>query len=425
VTFTDTVVDGSSNPVTCGTVTFNNGATPIGGCSAVPLGSPSSNEAQCSTSSLAVGNNNITAVYNSGGGSCLYITSTSNTVVQAVNAPLKVTPYSASFPNSTYANSGTTVPYNGFLTALNQSAVPITIGTITTATTGGPNGGPNFATTSDMCSGVTLAPSGMTGDSCTFSLTFTATALGTFTGTASVPSNAPNSPNVVTLSGTGVAPMINLSPAITFPATQVGTTSSTAGTATLTNPNSVALTVSSIGVSGNFSIAPIGSNPCNLMGSTILAPSGMAGSSCTVGVNFTPTMVGTNTGSLSVVSNASNSPAAIALKGTGTLAALTLSPTSVKFGVVPSGTTSPDMVVTVTNPNTAVGGTVSITGIGTSNSVFGIDSTTCGSTLPPSGMCTINVNFSPTAAGSYSGTLNIDDNAGTGVQKGTLYGTGS
>jgi hypothetical protein len=45
--------------------------------------------------------------------------------------------------------------------------------------------------------------------------------------------------------------------------------------------------------------------------------------------------------------------------------------------------------------------------------------------LPPSGMCTINVNFSPTAAGSYSGTLNIDDNAGTGVQKGTLYGTGS
>ena len=176
---------------------------------------------------------------------------------------------------------------------------------------------------------------------------------------------------------------------------------------------------------GDFGVTSLGTSPCNLSGTTVLTPTGSAGASCTAGVTFTPTAQGSRTGSLSISSAYANVVPATVLRGTGTLTALTLSPGSTSFGSVAPPGPSPDKVVTVTNPNSGAGGTVSITGITTSNPVFAIDSTTCGSTLAPLGTCTINVNFSPSAAGGYSGTLNINDNAGTGVQKGTLYGTGS
>lgn len=425
VTFTATVQDSNGNAITCGTVTFNDGVTPI--ATGVPLGSPSSDQAAYTTSTLTVGQHSITAIYVPG--ACGFVTSTSNTVAQSVMAPLKVTPYGIVFPASVFGNTGTTTPAR-IETALNQSAVAVNIGTITAATTGVSGPSPNFQIVSDTCSepaNPPLAPNA----SCTFGVTFTATALGNFVGTVSVPSDALNGTQTVTLSGTGTAPLINLSPGLTFPGSQVGQTSAATGSATLTNPNSVGLTVYTITTSGDFGTTPVGTNPCNLTGSTILAPTGSAGSSCTVGVTFTPTAQGTRTGSVNITSNASNAPqppaapGMIALKGTGTLSALTLSPGSLSFGIVPDGTTSADKTVTVTNPNTSLGGTVAISGIGTSNGVFGIDSTTCGSSLAPSGTCTINVNFSPTTSGTASGTLNISDNAGNGIQKGTLYGTGN
>jgi hypothetical protein len=87
--------------------------------------------------------------------------------------------------------------------------------------------------------------------------------------------------------------------------------------------------------------------------------------------------------------------------------------------------------VTNNNANTA-NGAVTISSLTTSNPVFAVDNvnTTCGSTLAGGGAsCTIAVNFSPTAAGAVSGTLNIVDSAGTGAtsttQKVSLYGTGS
>ena len=150
---------------------------------------------------------------------------------------------------------------------------------------------------------------------------------------------------------------------------------------------------------------------------------------------FTPTAQGTQTGTLSITSNYATGSSPTTLKGTGTLAALTLSPGSNQFGTVPHGTNSADKAVTMINPNPSVGGggptTVAISGITTSNSAFQIDSganghvTTCGSSLAPATSCTIYVYFAPSATGTASGTLNINDNAGNGLQQGTLYGSGS
>jgi len=87
----------------------------------------------------------------------------------------------------------------------------------------------NFAISANTC-GASLAA----GKGCKVSVTFTPAQLGAATGTLSFSDNAANSPQTVTLSGTGIADA-TLSPAsATYAAQKVGTTSP-AKTFTLTN----------------------------------------------------------------------------------------------------------------------------------------------------------------------------------------------
>ncbi|MGA8810683.1 MAG: DUF2341 domain-containing protein [Thermoanaerobaculia bacterium] len=86
VTFTATV----SGDAPTGSVTFNDGANPIGGCSGVPL---SGATATCTTSTLSSGSHSITAVYS---GDTNNTASTSAPLVQVVRSPttthLTITP---------------------------------------------------------------------------------------------------------------------------------------------------------------------------------------------------------------------------------------------------------------------------------------------------------------------------------------------
>ncbi|MGE3452747.1 MAG: Ig-like domain repeat protein, partial [Burkholderiales bacterium] len=78
VTFTATVTGGAGTPT--GNVVFRDGATPIAGCSAVPL---AAGVAQCMTSALPAGIRSITAQYS---GNATYNPSTSTPLNQTVNA---------------------------------------------------------------------------------------------------------------------------------------------------------------------------------------------------------------------------------------------------------------------------------------------------------------------------------------------------
>ncbi|MFD0331687.1 choice-of-anchor D domain-containing protein [Streptacidiphilus monticola] len=140
--------------------------------------------------------------------------------------------------------------------------------------------------------------------SCTVSVTFSPTAAGSRSGTLTV--TAGGVTNTVALSGTGTAPgpVLGASPAsLSFPATVVGSAAATQ-TVTLTNTGTATATVSGITASGDFSQ----SSSCGSIA---------VGSSCTVTVGFKPTAGGSRTGSLSVTSNANNSPTTVALSGTG------------------------------------------------------------------------------------------------------------
>ena len=142
------------------------------------------------------------------------------------------------------------------------------------------------------------------GGSCTASVTFTPTASGAQSGVLTVTAGGVTS--TTTLSGTGTAPgsVLNASPgALSFPSEVVGV-AAPSQTVTVTNSGTTSATVSSVAVTGPYTET----NNCST-----IAVNG----SCTVTVGFTPTAGGANPGTLTITSNANNSPTTVSLSGTG------------------------------------------------------------------------------------------------------------
>ena len=113
-----------------------------------------------------------------------------------------------------------------------------------------------------------------------------------------------------TVTVSAAAPVISMSPAsLAFASTNVGVTSSVQYV-TISNTGSANLVFSTI-VFSSGSFAPAGLGTCGV--SNPVTPGG----SCTISVVFTPTSIGTNTGSITMTDNAVGSPHVINLSGTG------------------------------------------------------------------------------------------------------------
>ena len=235
------------------------------------------------------------------------------------NALLTVTPTSLSFGNQViYETSAAKT-----VTLTNSGTTSVTISSITAST--------NFAISPNTC-GATLAA----GAKCKVGVTFTPTVVGAVAGTLTFNDNAANSPQTVTLTGTGVVPA-TLTPASATYAAQAEGITSAAKTFTLTNNQIVALDNIVISTTGDFAAS---ATTCT----TSLAAKGK----CTISVTFTPTAIGTRTGQLSVSDSASNSPQTSNLTGTGITPA-TLAPASATYPARVVGTTSPAKTFTLTN----------------------------------------------------------------------------
>lgn len=259
---------------------------------------------------------------------------------------------------------------------------------------------------SDGC-GSTLA----IGANCTASVTFTPSANGARTGSLQVSDNAPGSPQVVTLTGTGTgAPAVTGLPAnLPFASQSVGSTS-TAQTVTLTNSGNAPLIITGIAASGDFA-------ETDTCGSSVAASG-----SCTVSVTFTPSVEGSRSGTLTFTDNnnaVSGSTQSVALTGTGMGPLASLSMTSLTFAAQFVGATSAAQTVTLTNSGNAG---MTITSIAASGDFA--ETNACGSTVAAGGNCTISVTFKPTAGGSRSATLTITDNAPGSPHAVNLTGTG-
>jgi Abnormal spindle-like microcephaly-assoc'd, ASPM-SPD-2-Hydin len=143
------------------------------------------------------------------------------------------------------------------------------------------------------------------GASCKISVTFTPTQLGAHSGNVTITDDASNSPQMVPLSGTGIAQATLMPISAKYASQTVGTTSP-AKVFTLKNNLSTTLTGVSISTTGDFSVT-----------STFCGSSVAPGGSCTINVVFTPTAIGTRTGTVQASDSASNSPQISNLTGTG------------------------------------------------------------------------------------------------------------
>jgi hypothetical protein len=173
------------------------------------------------------------------------------------------------------------------------------------------------------------------GGSCTINITFTPATTGSRNAAVTITDNAANSPQSVSLTGTGVLPAVTLSPTSLAVPTQIVFTTSKAQTVTLTNTGLGILSITKIATTGPF-------KQTNTCGSTV-----NPGNSCTLNVTFTNTKSGSLTGSVSITDNAPNSSQTVRLKGTGTDVQLT--PTSLTFGNQPVGTKSLPQKITLSN----------------------------------------------------------------------------
>jgi phospholipase C len=281
-------------------------------------------------------------------------------------------------------------------TASNNSSGTVTISNVTATT--------NFGQ-SNTC-GTSVA----VGQSCNFTLSFSPPSTGTYNGNINIYDNATNSPQQYQVSGVGVVDVGTSPSNLTFGNQQVGTTSGTL-TVTVTNNMTSSLSLTSITVSGDYAQT----NNCG----TSLA--GLA--SCAISVTFTPTTTGTRSGTLTITDSAPiGSPQTVSLTGTGTSSggpAVTLNPTSLTFAAQNVGTTSPSQNVTLTNSGTSKLTINSITASGDF-----AQTNTCGTGGKAGASCTIRVTFTPTVAGTRTGSVTISDNAGTGTQTVPLTGTG-
>jgi hypothetical protein len=308
----------------------------------------------------------------------------------------QVYPLSLNFGNQTVGTAS--APLSTTLSNSGSTALSITSIAVTA------NNG-SFAET-NTC-GSSLAA----GATCSITLTWTPSAAGAMTGTIAITDTASNSPQTVTLTGTGNEPAVTVSAAsLTFP-TQVVFTSSRAQNVTLTNTGTGTLAISSIvATGGEFSET----NTCG----TTVAP----GTNCTISVTFAPKAKGTLGGTVTITDNAPHSPQKIRLSGCGTF--VQLSRGTLNFGNQPVGTTSPPQSVTMSNKGDSA---VSITGISISGSDpadFSV-ADNCGSSLAAGASCVFNVSFTPGQQGKRTAVLSIDDNGGCSPQSIGLSGTGT
>jgi FtsP/CotA-like multicopper oxidase with cupredoxin domain len=255
---------------------------------------------------------------------------------------------------------------------------------------------------------------------CTITLTFTPSAIGPRVGNLIFNSTDPASPLVnVALTGTGLGPVMTLTPvSLLFGNQPVGSTSA-AQIVTISNASGTApLSITGIGISGanagDFSLT----QTCGTFPVTLAV-----GSSCTASVSFAPIAAGSRLASLTVNPAAPATLQSVALSGTGTVPSVTLTPPSLAFASQIVNIASAAQVVTLTNSGLAPLSISSIAFTGTNAADFG-KSTTCGTTLASAASCTISVTFTPTARGARTAALVVTDNASTPTQSVTLGGTG-
>jgi hypothetical protein len=251
-----------------------------------------------------------------------------------------------------------------------------------------------------------------TGQSLALTAKFAPLATGIAPGSISVASTASNSPATIALSGTGVQPQIAVVPSsVSFGNVTVGVTNTQ--TLTIQNPGSATLNIS------QASLAGAGFSTSGVTLPLSIAPGGAT--SFTAG--FAPASASNLSGSITLISNAPNSPLVIPLAGTGIASVLTLvgNPAALSFGSLTTGTSTTQSVTLSNTGNSSV----SISQIALSGKGFSDTAVALPLTLAAGQSTSFSVTFAPASTGSLAGSVTVTSNAANSPLTIALSGTGS
>lgn len=328
------------------------------------------------------------------------------TVVSIASAQVVASPTSITWNKVAVGNAGgtkvATLSNNGSST-LNISSIGFT----------GADPG-DFYIYQKTCSS-TLAASA----SCTVTIRFRPTVVGTRTAALTFIDSDGSSPQQVAVSGLGTSGSASAVPAaLAFGTVTDGTTSSSQ-IITVTNSTASSITLSAESITGpNMGDFAIASTNC---GSSLSVYA-----SCAAFVTFTPTTTSAENAVWSITTSSSSTPLTVGLSGTGTKGgAVSASPTALLFGSVNDGSTSTPQTITITN-GTSGAVTLGAGSISGSNAGdFAIMSTTCGGNLAASASCTASIDFSPSTTNPESATWSIATSGNPASLSVTLSGTGA
>ena len=232
-------------------------------------------------------NGSLTFTTNSGSNRTVSLTGTGTA---SVPQPV-VSPTALSF------NQAVRVPsVSQTVTLSNPSSIPLNITGISLA------GPADFQITSSTCASALTA-------SCTVTVVFTPQMVGTETAILTFTNSALNSPQTVTLQGTGVIPQLSFTDGAT-PVSLGSTALNTASTARIriSNISAVSAAISRIYLAGVNSYDFSQSNDCGID----IVPAAL----CTISITFTPTGVGSRNAFLTVITENSGASQTVLLTGT-------------------------------------------------------------------------------------------------------------
>ena len=327
------------------------------------------------------------------------------------SSSLTITPSSMTFPSTTVGSSAATQT----ITISNSTGAAVTFSP--TTITG--SGASSFTRSNVNCTSP-LA----NGSSCTNVITFTPQSAGTLTAAVTYTTSASNSPQTVSLTGTGASASTGLTitpGSLTFASTKVG---SSAATQAITLKNN---TSSAVTFTATTTITGAGASSFSRMNTNCASPLA-AGASCTNVITFTPQTVGTLTATVNYFDSASSAAQAVTLSGTGASAStgLTITPGSLTFPSTAVGSSAATQTITLTNnTSAAVTFTATTTITGANASSFSRMNTNCASPLAAGASCMNVITFTPQTAGALTATVSYFDSAATSAQTVALGGTGT
>jgi hypothetical protein len=244
---------------------------------------------------------------------------------------------------------------------------------------------------------------------------------------------------VAMIPGIGLPTVMVTPGSLNFPAQDVGTTSATPLPVTYFNTNLISTvqikSISFVTNPGNTACTQYqqtsgSGTPPDCGDQSQIPPAGtiMNGvpstGTCQIDVVFTPSAQNLQDCSLVISDSASSTPHTVNLSGTGAVPVDKFSASSIAFG---SQAVSVPVTQSVTLTNTSINGTLNVTNVapgGTNQADFS-ESDNCRPTVAPTAYCTINVTFTPGAAGLRTGNVTVTDNAAGSPHVINLSGTGT